>query len=68
VSVKIIAKLGTCKMVVADIIKLGTGSVVNLDRLVPVDLMLNDRPLARGEVIVVDKNFGVRITEFIERR
>jgi flagellar motor switch protein FliN len=70
VSVQIVAKLGTCKMVVADIINLGTGSVVTFDRLVsdPVDLMLNDRPLARGEVVVVDENFGVRITEFIERR
>jgi flagellar motor switch protein FliN/FliY len=69
VSVKIVAKLGTCKMVVEDLLKLGTGSVVQLNRSAggPVDLLLNDHLWARGEVVAIDENFGVRITEFIAR-
>ena len=69
VAVKVTAELGTCKMLVRDILKLGTGSVVELDRLAggPVDLLVNDRLVARGEVVAIDDNFGVRITELIEK-
>ena len=69
VPLKITAELGTCKMLVEDILKLGTGSLVELDRLAggPVDLLVNDKLVARGEVIAIDENFGVRITELIER-
>jgi flagellar motor switch protein FliN/FliY len=69
VPLKITAELGTCKMLVEDILKLGTGSIVELDRLAggPVDLLVNDKLVARGEVIAIDDNFGVRITELIER-
>jgi len=69
VPLKITAELGTCKMLVQDILKLGTGSIVELDRLAggPVDLLVNDRLVARGEVVAVDEKFGVRITELIER-
>jgi flagellar motor switch protein FliN/FliY len=69
VSLTITAELGTCKMLVEDILKLGTGSIVELDRLAggPVDLLVNDRLVARGEVVAVDENFGVRITELIDK-
>jgi flagellar motor switch protein FliN/FliY len=69
VPLKITAELGTCKMLVEDILKLGTGSIVELDRLAggPVDLLVNDRLVARGEVVAIDEKFGVRITELIER-
>jgi flagellar motor switch protein FliN/FliY len=69
VPLKLTAELGTCKMLVEDILKLGTGSIVELDRLAggPVDLLVNDKLVARGEVIAIDDNFGVRITELIER-
>jgi len=69
VSLTVTAELGTCKMLVEDILKLGTGSVVELDRLAggPVDLLVNDRLVARGEVVAVDDNFGVRITELIDK-
>lgn len=69
VPLKITAELGTCKMLVEDILKLGTGSIVALDRLAggPVDLLVNDKLVARGEVIAIDENFGVRVTELIER-
>jgi len=69
VPLKVTAELGTCKMLVRDILKLGTGSIVELDRLAggPVDLLVNDRLVARGEVVAIDENFGVRITELIEK-
>jgi flagellar motor switch protein FliN/FliY len=69
VSLTVTAELGTCKMLVEDILKLGTGSIVELDRLAggPVDLLVNDRLVARGEVVAVDENFGVRITELIDK-
>lgn len=69
VPLKVSAELGTCKMLVEDILKLGAGSIVELDRLAggPVDLLVNDRLVARGEVVAIDENFGVRVTELIER-
>jgi flagellar motor switch protein FliN/FliY len=69
VPVKVTAELGTCKMLVRDILKLATGSIVELDRLAggPVDLLVNNRLVARGEVVAVDENFGVRVTELIEK-
>jgi flagellar motor switch protein FliN/FliY len=58
-------ELGSAKMSVAEILKLGTGSIVELDRAAnaPVELLVNDRPIARGEIVAVDENFGLRITE-----
>jgi flagellar motor switch protein FliN/FliY len=69
VSLQVTAELGKCQMNVRDILKLGTGSVVELDRLAggPVDLLVNNKLVARGEVVAIDDNFGVRITELIER-
>ena len=69
VPLTVTAELGTCKMMVRDILKLGTGSVVELDRLAggPVDLLVNDRLVARGEVVAIDENFGVRVTELLEK-
>lgn len=69
VSLQITAELGKAKMNVRDILKLGTGSVVELDRLAggPVDLLVNNKLVARGEVVAIDDNFGVRITELIEQ-
>jgi flagellar motor switch protein FliN/FliY len=69
VRLKVTAELGTCKMLVRDILKLGSGSIVELDRVAggPVDLLVNDRLVARGEVVAIDENFGVRVTELIEK-
>lgn len=60
-------ELGSAKMSVAEILKLGTGSIVELDRAVghPVDLLVNDRPIARGEIVAVDESFALRITELL---
>lgn len=60
-------ELGTATMSVAEILKLGTGSIVELDRAVnhPVDLLANDRPIARGEIVAIGESFGLRITELL---
>ncbi len=68
VPLQITAELGKCKMKVRDILNLGNGSVVELDRLAgnPVDVLVQDRLVARGEVVAIDENFGVRITELMQ--
>jgi flagellar motor switch protein FliN len=67
VPLRLTVELGSAKMPVAEILKLGTGSIVELDRSVdhPVDLLVNDRPIARGEIVAVGENFGLRITELL---
>lgn len=69
VPLAITAELGKCKMNVSDVLKLGTGSIIELDRLAggPVDLLVNNKLIARGEVVAVDENFGVRVTELISK-
>ncbi len=64
------AELGRCTMRVSEVLELGRGSVVALDRLAgdPIDVLVNDRLVARGEVVAVEDRFGVRITEVIARR
>ena len=60
-------ELGRTNMKIRDILNLGSGSVVELDKLAgePVDLLVNDVIFAKGEVVVIDENFGVRITEIL---
>jgi flagellar motor switch protein FliN/FliY len=55
-------------MTIAEILELGTGSIVELDKLAgePVDILVNNKPLAKGEVVVLDENFGVRITSLVD--
>src|SRR6185436_173231 len=67
VNVQVRVELGSTRMNVQDVLKLGSGSVVSLDRLVgePVNVFVNDRLVARGEVLVVHDNFAVRITEVV---
>lgn len=57
-------ELGRTEMPISELLALGPGSVVELNKLAgePVDLLVNDKIIARGEVVVVDENFGVRIT------
>lgn len=66
---RVSVELGRTRLSVADVLALGAGSVVELDRLAgePVDILVNDRIIARGEVVVVDENFGVRIVEVLAR-
>lgn len=59
--------LGKTKKNIRDILNLGTGSLIELDKLAeePVDILVNGKKVAYGEVVVVDENFGVRITSII---
>ena len=67
IQLKLAARLGQVEMPIGDILKLGPGSVIDIDRLAdePIELVVNDRPIARGEIVVVQENFGIRITEII---
>jgi flagellar motor switch protein FliN len=67
VSLRVTVELGRTRMQLARILELQHGSVVELDRLAgdPVDVFVNDRMVARGEVVVVDDKFGVRIIEMV---
>jgi len=60
-------ELGRTRMSISDILALGPGSVVELNKLAgePVDLLVNFKTVARGEVVVIDENFGVRVTNLI---
>jgi len=60
-------ELGRTKMAISDILGLGPGSVVELNKLAgePVDLLVNYKVVAKGEVVVVDENFGLRITQLM---
>ena len=68
VDLNVAIELGRTEMAVEDVLKLGVGSVVELDKLAgdPVEVYANDRLVARGEVLVVDDNFCIRITEIVD--
>jgi len=70
VSLAVTAELGRCTMRVSDVLKIGKGSIVELDRPAgsAIDVLVNDRLVARGEVVAVDDRFGVRITEVVARK
>jgi len=67
IPLNISVELGRVQMQVKEVIEMGTGSIVELDRVAgePVDVLVNGRAVARGEVVVIEDNFGVRITEII---
>ena len=68
VTLVVSVELGRKQMQIKDILELGPGKIVELEKLAgePVDLLVNGKLLARGEVVVVDENFGVRITDLID--
>jgi flagellar motor switch protein FliN/FliY len=67
VSVDLSVELGGCHMSMRDVLNLTVGSVVQLDKLAtaPVDVFVNKKIVARGEVVVVENRFGVKITEIL---
>ena len=67
VMLKVTVELGRTRMTLRQVLELQQGSVVELDRLAgdAVDVFVNDRLIAKGEVVVVDDKFGVRITELV---
>jgi len=67
VEMEVSAELGRTRMNVRDLLSLSPGVVVELDRAAgsPADLLVNGRLIARGEVVVIEENFGIRITEIV---
>ena len=61
---------GTTELPLQDVLKLASGSIVELNRSVnePVDVLVNNCVVARGEVVVVEGNYGVRVTEIVSRK
>lgn len=70
VEMEVTVELGRTHMPLKDLLALGAGAVVELDRTAgaPVDVLVNGALVARGEVVVVDDEYGVRITEIISDR
>jgi len=67
VTLQVTVELGRTKMNIEEILNLGPGSVIELEKLAgePVDVLVNDKMIARGEVVVLDDRFGVRITDVL---
>lgn len=67
VPVEVAVEIGRTRMTIRQALALGPGAFVTLDRLAgePVDLLVNGQAIARGEVVVIDEDFGLRITEII---
>ena len=67
VTLPVAVELGRARMQIQDILKLAPGSVIALDKSAgdPVELLINDRPFAKGEVVIIDENFGVRLTSIV---
>lgn len=67
VKMPVAIELGRTELPIAELLTLGPGSVIELNKLAgePVDLLVNNKIIARGEVVVVDENFGVRVTSLL---
>ncbi len=67
VPLQVTVELGRTKKSIKEILELSNGSIVELDKLAgePVDIHVNGKLLAKGEVVVIDENFGVRITDIV---
>jgi flagellar motor switch protein FliN/FliY len=67
VALPVSVELGRARMQIQDILKLAPGSIIELDKSAgdPVEILINDRPIAKGEVVVIDENFGVRLTSIV---
>lgn len=67
IPLRVSVELGRTKMVVSDLLNLGQGSVIELNKLAgePMEIYVNDKMVARGEAVVVNEKFGVRLTDII---
>jgi flagellar motor switch protein FliN/FliY len=65
VPVELTVEIGRTRMTIGETLSLGPGAIVSLNRLAgePVDLLVNGTPIARGEVVVIDEEFGLRVTD-----
>jgi len=67
IPLEISVELGRAKMLINDLLQLGQGSVVELNKLAgePLEILINQKLIARGEVVVVNEKFGIRLTDII---
>ena len=67
VQMEMTVELGRTKKTIKEILGMGEGTIIELDKLAgePVDILVNHKPIAKGEVVVIDENFGVRVTEIL---
>ncbi len=67
IPLRVTVELGRTKMVVSELLNLGQGSVIELSKLAgePMEVLVNDKLVARGEAVVVNEKFGVRLTDII---
>ncbi|WP_144700761.1 flagellar motor switch phosphatase FliY [Fictibacillus phosphorivorans] len=70
IPLQVTVELGRTKKTIKDILEMSQGSIVELDKLAgePVDIFVNQKMIAKGEVVVIDENFGVRVTEILSQR
>ena len=63
----VMIEIGRTKMFIKDLLQLGQGSVIELDKMVgePMDVFVNGKLIARGEVVVINEKFGIRLTDII---
>ena len=68
VPIDLSVEMGRTRMTVGETLELRAGSIITLNRMAgePVDLLVNGTPIARGEVVVIDEQFGLRVTEIVE--
>lgn len=69
IPLKVTVELGRTKRTIKDILDLSSGSIIELDKLAgePVDVLVNEKLIAKGEVVVIDESFGVRVTDIISQ-
>ena len=67
VNMEMTVELGRCRKLIKEILGMGEGTIIELDKLAgePVDILVNHKLIAKGEVVVIDENFGVRVTEIV---
>jgi len=67
VSLQVTVEVGRARMTIQDLLQLGQGSVVELEKLAgePLDIYINGKAVARGEAVIVNEKFGVRLTDII---
>ncbi|MBE6354168.1 flagellar motor switch protein FliN [Treponema sp.] len=67
VKMEMTVELGRTERTIKNILGMGEGTIIELDKLAgePVDILVNHKPIAKGEVVVIDENFGVRVTEIL---
>src|SRR5690606_8933292 len=69
IPLQVTVELGRTKKLIKEILELSPGSIIELDKLAgePVDILVNNRLIAKGEVVVIEENFGVRVTDIISQ-